>query len=169
MIELVEFTYQDFDQLISWVNSKEELMQFAGPAYQFPLTKDQLLNSLADPNRKAFKVIMEQKPIGHCELYETNQSFFLGRILIGHLDDRGKGLGGLIVQQLLDYGFSHYNKDKAELNVFEQNKRAIDCYKKAGLTINPDIRLERKVNTETWIAINMFIPRIDWESRSHHH
>ena len=36
---------------------------------------------------------------------------------------------------------------------------AIECYKKAGFTINPGKILERKVKNETWVALNMTLDK----------
>ena len=164
MIYLEKFTKSDYAQLISWVDSEEALMQFAGPAFTFPLTADQLDQSLNDVNRYAFKVIDEDTcaVIGFAELYLTEQSVYLGRILIGDEKLRGHGKGKKIIAQLLAYAFTNFDKTKAELNVFERNIGAIKCYESAGFVINSDKRLEREVNGQTWIALNMQLGKAKW-------
>ena len=66
MIRLEKFNRVDYPTLISWVDSPETLMQIAGPTLHFPLTQDQLDQSLRDPNRYPFKVVEvpSQKYIG---------------------------------------------------------------------------------------------------------
>jgi len=44
MISLENFSENDFEKLISWVSNKEDLIQFAGSIFNFPLTKEQLNN-----------------------------------------------------------------------------------------------------------------------------
>jgi RimJ/RimL family protein N-acetyltransferase len=164
MILLEKFDHTCSDQLISWVDSAEELMQFAGPAFTFPLTKEQLEVSLSDPNRFAFKVIaLSNETIGYAEIYLTGQSAYLGRILIGDPQKRGKGLGQQVVSCLLHYAFDSLDQTTVQLNVFEWNTSAIKCYEKAGFHINPDKRAERIVNGQIWIALNMTIDRQDWK------
>ena len=164
-IKLEPFKQEHYLDLISWIPNEEMLMQFAGPGFTFPLTFQQLDASLSDPNRISFNVVSKETNtvIGHCEIYVSDNSAKLGRILIGDPGYRGKGLGQQIVQSLLHYTFTQLNKPVAELNVFDWNTGAIKCYEKVGFTINPNKKLERKVNDQTWIAINMTIDRSRYE------
>lgn len=165
MIRLEKFERDFYADLISWVDTEEQLMQFAGPAFNFPLTREQLDKSLSDKNRFAFRVVNEKTnvSIGHSEIYLTEQSVYLGRILIGDTEQRGKGLGQQIVGLLLDFVFSNLNKTKVELNVFDWNIAAIKCYEKVGFIINADKKNERKIKNEIWTAINMTIDKSKWQ------
>lgn len=165
MITLQRFTRKDYSKLISWVDSAETLMQFAGPLFQFPLTEEQLDKSYSDPNRFPFSVIEKSSGvcIGHAEIYLTEFSACIGRIIIGETKLRGKGFGQGIVRQLLDYCFNVLNQKNIELNVFEWNINAIKCYEKVGFAINPDKKHEREINGEKWISLNMTINRQKWE------
>lgn len=165
MIRLETFHREDYDRLISWVDTAETLLQFAGPALHFPLTAAQLDANLADPARTAFRVVMDKTMIGYAELYETAAAVFLGRILIGSSEHRGKGAGLQIVQQLLDHLFSHTDKAQAALNVYDWNTAAIRCYEQAGFRTDPDKKTESSVNGQTWTAIRMTIGRDTWLQR----
>ncbi len=57
MIALQKFDKTGYERLIRWIDSEDTLMQFAGPAFTFPLTNEQLEKSLKDKNRFAFKVV----------------------------------------------------------------------------------------------------------------
>lgn len=164
MIRLEKFERDNYADLISWVDSEETLMQIAGPTYNFPLTDEQLDISLSDKNRIAFIVICNDTnlPIGHCEIYLSDNSAKLGRIIIGDKELRGKGLGQQIVQLLLEFIFSNLDKTVVELNVFDWNTSAIKCYEKVGFIINPNKKLERIIKDEVWIAINMIIDIEKW-------
>jgi len=164
MIRLEKFTNKYYDDLISWVDTEENLMQFAGPAYVFPLTKEQLDNSLNDVNRYAFSVFDKNKNIGHCEIYLKDSSIHLGRILIGEKTQRGKGIGTQIVNELLEYGFTNFDRTMAELNVFDWNIGAIECYRRVGFLINPKKSIERKINNQIWTAINMTLEKKQWNA-----
>jgi hypothetical protein len=48
MIELQNFGEEDFDRLISWIKDEDEMIQFAGPAFTYPLTREQLLKYASD-------------------------------------------------------------------------------------------------------------------------
>lgn len=165
MIKLEKFTSKHFEDLISWVDNEEELMQFAGPAYTFPLTKEQLDTSLKDNKRYAFAVIDTGKNIGHCEIYLKDSSIHLGRILIGDKTQRGKGIGKQIVNKLLEFGFDNFDKTVAELNVFDWNNSAIKCYEGAGFVINKEKSIERNVNNKIWTAVNMKLDKEQWKRK----
>jgi len=168
MISLEKFDSSSFDKLISWIDSPEALMQFAGPAYSFPLTKEQLDQSSKDPNRYAYKVVdnNSNNAIGHAEIHLTNDGAILRRILVGDTNMRGKGLCSPIVDQLLQIVFGELKQVRVELNVFDWNTSAIKCYEKAGFIINPDKVLERTVNGKTWFALNMVLDKGKWISLS---
>ena len=164
MIRLENFGRENYSDLISWVNSEEALMQFAGPLFKFPLTSEQLDISLSDKKRIAFRIVIDETDfsIGHAEIYLSDDSAKLGRILIGDPGQRGKGFGKQIVNLLLDFAFSNMHITNVELNVFDWNTSAIKCYEKVGFTINPEKKLERKIKGETWTAINMTIDKEKW-------
>ncbi|MES2773197.1 MAG: GNAT family protein [Bacteroidota bacterium] len=166
-VRLEKFDKLAYAGLVSWVDSKEMLMQFGGPGFNFPLTDEQLEQSLADPNRYAFKVVdnATNAIIGHAQVYSTEDSAILGRILIGEKANRGRGLGEQIVELLLELAFSGFGKTRVQLNVFDWNAGAIKCYEKVGFVVDPSKKLERKINGETWIALNMVIDRQTWEER----
>jgi RimJ/RimL family protein N-acetyltransferase len=104
-------------------------------------------------------------PIGHAEIYLSADSAKIGRILVGSKQERGKGIGQMIVHLLLDYIFSHLQRNLVELNVFDWNTVAIKCYEKVGFTINPGKKLERTIKDKTWIAINMTIDKSAYTDR----
>ncbi len=167
MIRLEPFEKPDFDTLISWVNSEQMLVQFAGFIFNFPLTTQQLYRYLEDKKRFAYKVVelSTNNTIGHAEIFlPGNKTAALCRIIIGNPEDRNHGYGEKIINTLLDISFNQLNADKAELNVFEWNIPAIKCYEKAGFVINDDRIQERKVNKETWTALNMGIDKAKWET-----
>ena len=142
-------------------------MQFAGPAFSFPLTGAQLDKSMADKNRVAFKVVNldTKEVIGHAEIYVAERCAYLGRILIGDNRLRGKGIGKEIVERLLDHTFLTLLQSMAALNVFDWNTSAIKCYMKSGFNIHPHKKQERKVNGKTWTTLHMTLTKEEWRQR----
>lgn len=55
MITLHYFEQEDFDQLIEWSGDAEYLLQWAGPQFHFPLSKEQLSNYLDAAYRGRFR------------------------------------------------------------------------------------------------------------------
>ena len=109
MIELLPFKEENISELIANIKDKRMLLQFAGPAYHFPLTEEQLKGDLDDENRFLFSITdkINQNVIGHGQIFLKEKTFLLGRILIWDENNRGKGYGRKTVEHLLEYGFSH--------------------------------------------------------------
>lgn len=166
MVILQKFDTNFYGDLVSWVDNAEELMQFAGPEFSFPLTFEQLDKSLSDKNRYAFRVIDDSTntSIGHCEIYLTEKSAYLGRILVADKKKRRKGYGQQIVNLLLDIAFNKLDRDLVELNVFDWNNEAINCYQKVGFTINHDKKHSRRTQNKVWNTINMQLDKTKWVS-----
>lgn len=167
MIKLQPFKINDSFELISKIKDKRALLQFAGPAYHFPLTEEQLENDLDNENRFMFRVYDEtqQNVIGHAQIFLKEDTFLLGRILIWDENNRGKGYGKKTVQELLKYGFRNFHRETAELNVYDWNIGAIECYKKVGFEINPGVMSEVSIDDELWLSINMKINKDTFESQ----
>jgi len=166
MIKLEQFTPTDFDRLIGWIDSPEALMQFGGPTFSFPLTADQLQQSLHDPNRHVFKMVDKttETVVGHGEVYlKDDGSVYISRLLIGDLKARGKGLGTQLTNHLLAYAFDVLKRTVVHLLVFDWYTTAIHVYQKVGFRVVPNKQLLRKVNGKQWTAITMVIRREDWK------
>jgi RimJ/RimL family protein N-acetyltransferase len=157
MIELLPFDIDHAPELISKIKDEKMLLQFAGPAYHFPLTKEQLAQDLSNEDRTLFRVVETESAatIGHAQILLKEKTFLLGRILIWDENNRGKGYGKKLVRQLADYGFMHFDKDTAELNVYDWNTGAIECYKKVGFEIDPTVMSEVHFESERWLSLNM--------------
>jgi len=164
MIELKRLEHADFAIYKSWICSQDELFQFAGPIFSYPLTEQQLHDYINDSKRIAFKAILTKSNeiIGCAELNLENLKPRLSRILIGDKTKRNIGLGRLIIDRLLEKIFYEYDYLDADLNVFDWNKSAIKCYQNAGFKINPELEYKHNCNGEIWTAINMIINKFDW-------
>lgn len=65
MIRLEHFGRQDFDSLISWIDSPELLMQWAGTDFKYPLNEEQLNQYIKganeeDSNVYIYKVVSDE-------------------------------------------------------------------------------------------------------------
>lgn len=166
MIKLEKFTNIDFERLINWAENEKILVQFSGPIFKFPLTKQQLQKYLTDENSIPFKVIDTESDeiIGHCEIYKSeNNVAKLCRIFVGDKKLRGKGIGEKIVNKLVEYCFEQLIVEKVELNVYDWNKSAIKCYEKSGFEINPNKISQIEVKGEMWISLNMLLEKNMWK------
>jgi len=165
MLELEAFTEKDFETLIKWVKSPEELVQFAGPIFSFPLTKAQLNSYLRHDDKIPFKIVLKSthQNIGHCELNYGNKFPRLSRILIGDPAMRGKGLGKEIVRQMLKLIFDDMDVKIVDLNVFVWNKAAIKSYEGVGFEIIHENTDNLQVHGLNWTRLNMQFNREKWK------
>ena len=168
MIRLEPFTPNDFKTVISWIHSKELLVTIAGTVFTFPLTEDQLQKYLDDEKSCSFNVVdtAKNKNIGHAEIYLTgNGTCKLDKVLIGDKSNRGKGIGLLLIDELVSYSFTRLGVGMVELNVYDWNASAKKCYEKAGFTLNPDKKMSTEVDGISWNALNMTITKDQWDQR----
>jgi RimJ/RimL family protein N-acetyltransferase len=161
MIELRPFTEYDFATLKSWIHSEEELVQFAGPIFSFPLTDEQLWNYIQMTDKRPFKVVLvsTNETIGHCELNFENGINRLSRILVGRKELRGQKIGEQIVRKMVDLLFQDPKVNEVDLNAFEWNKGAVRCYEKVGFEINHEKTDKFPVNGKIWTRLNMSLKR----------
>lgn len=158
MIRLLPFDEEDFDRLISWISDEKLLIQFAGSKFRFPLNREQLKKYCAEDKRNIFKVIDENNSevVGHAEVYCIEvHTVLICRVLIGNPQRRGKGLGTALMNELIAFAKQDVRVENIELNVYDWNLPAINCYKKLGFRQLPDgDRITRYAN-ERWRSIRM--------------
>ena len=121
MIRLEPFTMSDFNQLISWIDTKELLTTIAGTDFTFPLTSDQLQAYLQQDKSYPFNLVdtRADKVIGHAQiLVKENALCKIDKLLIGDKSVRGQGMGQAAINSLLRYSFKSLGATTVELNVF---------------------------------------------------
>ncbi|MHA7966756.1 GNAT family N-acetyltransferase [Paenibacillus sp. CAU 1782] len=173
MITLRHFEPEDFDQLMEWSGDEEYLLQWAGPQFHFPLSKDQLssyLNAANDKNTSTkfiFKVIDESlnEVVGHISLGgidKYNRSGRIGKVLVGN-QYQGKGYGTQMINEMLRIGFEEHQLHRISLGVFDFNLSAVRCYEKCGFVKEGLIRDARRYKDTFWNLIEMGILEDEWK------
>lgn len=84
---------------------------------------------------RMFMIKLNDKNIGTVALYNINnreKSAEFGRLLIGDIGSRGKGVGDKVTQMICGYGFNKLNLEKINLEVLKENKYAFNIYEKIG-------------------------------------
>lgn len=157
MVVLEPFSPDDYNNLIHWIDSPDLLLQFAGPAFSFPLTTQQLAAEENLPHRYRFKAVekTQGRTIGHGEVHLAEMGCYLARILVGPTGLRGKGYVKQLVQLLANFSFRELHQPFIQLNVFTHNVAAIRCYESLGFVANPANRFERTLNGAQCTGIKM--------------
>ncbi len=174
MIELQPFGREDFDRLIGWIESPEDLLQWAGPAYTHPLDRKQLeanfQNSLGEnPTRLIYKVVDSDigSVVGHIELGNIdrrNRSVRISRVLVGDTSYRGKGIGTEIVEKALKVAFEDLGMHRVELVVFDFKTPARRLYTKLGFVEEGRLRESRAMGDEFWSLYQMSLLEDEWRA-----
>jgi RimJ/RimL family protein N-acetyltransferase len=164
MIVLEKFTQDDFDRFISWIKSEEQLVQFAGPLFKYPLSYEQLNNYLNQNKKTPYRIKLQEtnEVIGHCELNFENDIPRLSRILIGEKQLRNKGIGKQVVRAMIDIVFNTTDYSAIDLSVFDWNHNAIACYQKLGFTIRTELQTSMIVSEKIWNTQNMILNKADY-------
>ena len=175
MIALRPFARADFARLIGWIPSPEFLLQWAGPAFTFPLDTTQLERYLLEaegdaPSRMIFTAVEADTgtAVGHIELARIdrrNRSATLSRVLIGEIGRRGQGAGLEMVRRVLRVGFEQLRLHRIDLVVFDFNRSAIACYERAGFVKEGCLREARRFGEEYWSLVQMSILETEWPAR----
>lgn len=162
MVELKIFEKADFQQLIDWVDSPEFLLQWGGPAFEFPLTEKQLEKYIENADALVFKVVESDTgaAIGHISLGRIdrkNKAARVGKVLVGDMKVRVKGIGQQMLNEILKIAFDELHLHRVSLGVFDFNSRAIACYEKAGFIKEGLLRDFSKIGDEYWSLWEMSI------------
>lgn len=165
MIRLEKFGKPDYDRLINWIDSEASMIQFSGPIFNYPITREQLGKYVNADNRLAFCVVNADtnEVIGHAELNNIdrkNSSARICRILIGDKQHRNSGFGKAVIKELIRIGFNDLNLHRLELGVYDFNQQAIKCYTDCGFEVEGLLKENIKVGNEYWSTCIMSLLNI---------
>jgi len=149
MVVLRYMEKKDIETVLSWQegHTEEDLYQWAGPGYSYPLTKAQIqgrleTSSINTLGARHFIYVIELMPeeevIGQIELAikaPESSSASIGKFLIGASSRRGQGYGRQALMCLVDQAFNQLNVEQLFLKVFDFNQQAIRCYEQCGFAI----------------------------------
>jgi RimJ/RimL family protein N-acetyltransferase len=175
-IKLRPFVRTDFDRLIAWIDSPDLLAQWAGTmAFTYPLDEAQLDAYLLSaggetPPRRIFTALnaRTKQPVGHVELNRIDrihQSASVSRLLVGERRRRGKGIGGHIIEALLDVAFGEMAMHRIDLYVLEFNLAAIRLYEGLGFVTEGHMLEARNVGGAFHNVYYMALLRSAWHER----
>ena len=175
MIILEPFTAADFQQLIDWVNTEELLTKWSGTLFSFPLTISSMEWYIQDTNEPdesdafVYKAVDTEsgETVGHISLGGLswkNKSSRISRVLVGNTAAQGKGICQQMVKAVLKIGFEELGLHRIGLGVYENNKAALNCYLKCGLSIEGVSRDILWYKDEYLSMIEMAILEDEWKA-----
>ena len=172
MIKLEYFTTEDFDTLLGWIQDEQLLLHWAGTQFRFPLTRRKLdwyikdTNDFQTSSTFIFKALEVEsgKIVGHISLTSinrTNRSARITRVLVADTE-RGKGLAGKMVNELVKLGFEQLYLHRISLGVYDKNEAAIRCYRNCGFRTDGILRDIQKYKDGYWSLMEMSILEQEW-------
>ncbi|MFC4076180.1 GNAT family N-acetyltransferase [Salinithrix halophila] len=174
MVNLEPLLPKDFSLLIQWTDTPMFLLQWAGPGFRFPLTREQLLEHWEgtrgeDPSRRCFKAVHPEtgQMVGHIELNRinrTHRSATISRVLLDP-QVQGGGLGTAMVQEVARVGFEEMNLHRIDLYDFDFNDSAIACYERVGFRMEGKLRDARRIDDRYWTVCIMGMLEQEWRER----
>jgi len=179
MIRLELIKKEDLYKIVEWNRNKSanDLLQWAGPLYEYPLTLSQVEKYFLDEKNKEvvdtyiYKIvtISTEEIIGTVELREIDRENKIARVcrfLIGEEKERGRGIGALALKEILRSGFEDMGFEKITLGVFDFNKGAVRCYEKVCFVIEKLLKDVRKAKDGYWSLYEMSILKFKWTNKN---
>jgi RimJ/RimL family protein N-acetyltransferase len=170
LVKLEPVQPQDLQRLLTWVDSPEFLLQWAGPKPSWPLTRSQLEAHLLEtqgptPNLMAFKAVSDD---GFMTAYgeiaridRTNRSANLARVIVAP-ESRALGIGSWVVAELLWITFEQLYLHRVGLNVLSFNTAAIRALERTGFRHEGTLRDAYVVGGRFWSVNMMSILEPEW-------
>lgn len=156
-MEIVKFTRSDFNRLAENIDSPMEMMIWAGPKYMYPLTFEQLEESMSQKSKNYLFSLFDgdiKQTIGFIEIEIINEDKRVGSIqsVMIFKDFRGRNYSEELLDLAAKYAFETLKLNRLELKVFSFNKAAISCYKKTGFV---EEEIINKIDSKTGKAFQL--------------
>jgi RimJ/RimL family protein N-acetyltransferase len=162
---------RDCEALLTWIDSADALLKWAGPRdFVWPLTDEQLLTDLhgADHRRMPFAAVLPAggSLVGHVMLttLPDHDLGVLGRVIVAP-DQRGRGLGTTLMEEVVRFGFDNRGLHRLQLAVYDFNLPAIACYQSVGFVIEGTHRDSTRSSEGYWSSHTMALLEPSYRAR----
>lgn len=137
---LREYRQDDLPEIRKWVNDASTTRYLSSRfwAPQTLLDTQQFLENMLQSSHSGCNFIIADKQderyLGQLDLFRLDWKLRCGELgmVIGAVEDRGRGLGTEALSLMLRYAFETLGLERVELEVDMGNERAKRCYEKAG-------------------------------------
>jgi RimJ/RimL family protein N-acetyltransferase len=168
-IILESFGKEDFPRLTRWIDTPVLLTQWGRWKFKFPLDDAQLDDYLRDTvgepvTRRVYKGLRSNEVMGHVELNgisPENGTASICRVFVDP-ERRRKGIAKAMIRQVLRVGFEELGLRRIDLQVYDFNVPALECYERLGFVREGVLRQYVKVGDECWNLVWMAMLREEW-------
>lgn len=130
-------TDRDIDELMTWFPGATDVQVWGGPKFRYPYTAETFRCDCHWPDMASYSL---RDGDGHMlafgQFYDRNGRINLARLVV-HPQHRGRGIGRLLLNELMRAGSNALGLDEFSLFVFRDNRPALQCYLSAGFEMAP--------------------------------
>ena len=160
MFELKAYSKSDADLVLSWITDEKSFRQWSADKYKdYPASADDVnafYNELRAQGGTPFMFCDEGNAIGHFIMRplenENVKTVRMGFIIVDSTI-RGKGYGKAMLKEALKHAFAALGAKRVTLGVFENNPKALRCYKSVGFRQWSETAC--KINGEEWKCLEL--------------
>lgn len=174
-IVLREYRKDDFEHMRAWVNDPQ-VVDSLSDVFLYPHTAnatEAFLQKVLEGQGEHKGFVIAHKAsldyIGQIDLFKfdwKNRCVEMG-IVIGRKEDRGHGYGSEAIRLLQQFVFDRLNMNRLQLEVYDYNQQAIQCYRKCGFVEEGRLRQRHFVDARYVDTITMGILQSEYRARAH--
>jgi len=153
--QLVDLTPGSAAVVAGWVPEPADVIQFAGPSLTHPLTGEQLLAVAADSHRLPKVLLVDGEPAAFGALTFRPDDVRLGWVVTDPAR-RGRGLGRLLVTELVERARAARPQGHVTLGVYEHNTAARALYADLGF-VEAGERQRHVVDGREWVSLELVL------------
>lgn len=157
-IERINNNNIDYKLIYNWCSKKHVYEWFEQRILSQKEIENKYSNKLIKQSQELFYIVFSKKRIGLAQIYESD---FRGEkvnefdLFIGEEDYLDKKIGREVLAIILEYIYSK-NNNKTILRPFKRNKRACNCYKRAGFKWLEDYMGKDTLNNPETISVYLW-------------
>lgn len=127
---------EHLERVITWISTPQALKLWGGPALTFPPRMEKTWQEIGATDQNTFSLLEQGVRVAGLGqiLFREPGTVHLARIIV-EPTKRGRGLGRILCQQLLEAGFARHPVSEFTLNVYRNNAPAIRLYTSLGFAI----------------------------------
>jgi ribosomal protein S18 acetylase RimI-like enzyme len=134
-MQLTKPTTKHLKQIMAWISSEQELLQWAGPDFRFPYDLDSFSEDLKLAKLNSYCLLSnESELLAFGQFYLRLGKCHLGRLIVNP-DRRGQGVAKLLIEKLSEKGCAELEVEDCSLFVLDNNQSALRVYEKMGFQL----------------------------------
>jgi ribosomal-protein-alanine N-acetyltransferase len=133
---LVPASTNHLRSVLNWINTPEQLRMWGGATLTFPPQVERLWQEIRADEQTTFTLIDASGNMAGFgqTLFREPHTIHLGRIIISPIL-RGRGLGRILVEKLIEAGEANFHPAEFTLNVYRNNDSAVGLYRSMGFNV----------------------------------